>query len=656
MNEKCHGSQSDGECSNGNNGIRKIAIVGLANAGKSILFNQFTKTYSMVANYPQTTTHSVREKTVFAGRESVVIDTPGISSLNATTGDEQETRDILIKQKPDMIIFCGDATHLKRTLVLLSEIKELGIPVVFCLNKVDDALKKGLVMDVKKLSMETNMPVVETSAVHGIGLKKLEEAAKRASANGNCVRYSDQIEQSLKKLQSIFPAGQSPSKGELLLLLGGDTSIKLKLGSAFGGYLLPDINSVLKKIYIKTSAVNLRQAVFNTRDSWAGKVADEATSTSSFTFTGFSRKAAWFARHPVFGWPVLLGLLWLTFTGVGTIANELAGFMDDWIFVPLTGAISAMIAVPFLHEFLLGDFGILTMGVMNAIVTVVPILIVFFLIVHFLEDVGYLPNLSVLTNRALAIFGLTGKSVLPLTLGFGCNTMATLTSRVLETKKERIIISFLIALGVPCSVQLGVMLAIMATAPFSTLLIVLSTVVATQIVCGLIIERIMPAGRKSDFILELPDLRMPNWRNIVRKTYIRIKMFLEEALPLFVLAAAMMFVLEKTGLLDVIKTIFRPIITGFLSLPDKVTEVFILVLSRREVGAVYFKDMFEAGEVDYYQTIVGLVVMTLFIPCISNTMVMVKELGMRWAVAINTSIIFIAILVGGALNYVLRIF
>jgi ferrous iron transport protein B len=296
------------------------------------------------------------------------------------------------------------------------------------------------------------------------------------------------------------------------------------------------------------------------------------------------------------------------------------------------------------------------MGVMNAIVTVVPILLVFFLMINFLEDVGYLPNLSVLTNRTLGYFGLTGKAILPITLGFGCNTMATLTSRMLETKKERIILSFLIALGVPCSVQLGVMLAIMATAPFSALLTVFGAVAATQIVCGTIINRWIPTKKTSDFILELPDFHLPSLRNIVRKTYFRIKTFLEEALPMFVVAAAMMFVLDKTGLLAVIKTVLRPIVTGFLSLPDKVTEVFILVLSRREVGAVYFKDMYEAAEVDYYQTVVGLIVMTLFIPCLSNTMVMIKELGLRWASAINISIILIAILVGGLVNSLIRIF
>jgi ferrous iron transport protein B len=198
--------------------------------------------------------------------------------------------------------------------------------------------------------------------------------------------------------------------------------------------------------------------------------------------------------------------------------------------------------------------------------------------------------------------------------------MATLSTRMLETKKERLVASFLIALGIPCAVQLGVLLAIMATAPFSILLIT---------VTGIGLNKLIPTEQKAYFILELPPFRLPDPRQIVMKTFYRVKWFLVEAVPLFVLGAALMFALKITGL--------------------------ILVLSRRELGAVYFRDMVNAGQVDYYQTITGLVVITLFIPCISNTMVMTKELGLPWAVSINIFVIIIAILVGGLVNYLIRL-
>ncbi len=301
MSGKCHGVQDDTGRAGENNGVRKIAVIGLANSGKSLLFNKFAKTYSVVANYPQTTIHSVRKETVFAGQPSIVIDTPGISSLSVTTGDEKETRKILVTEKPDLVIFCGDATHLKRTLVLLAEVQELEIPMVFCLNKVDSALEKGAVIDVKKLALEIGVPVVGTSAVRGIGLAELEKATDRAAVNGGYVKYSGTIEQAVETIGNIFPSGQGPVKGELLLLLAGDTAIKTTLGKAFDGKIAPEINSALRKIHIKTAAINIKQAIFNVRESWADKVADGVTSSSSLTFTGLSHKLAWISRHPFFG-------------------------------------------------------------------------------------------------------------------------------------------------------------------------------------------------------------------------------------------------------------------------------------------------------------------------------------------------------------------
>ena len=182
-----------------------------------------------------------------------------------------------------------------------------------------------------------------------------------------------------------------------------------------------------------------------------------------------------------------------------------------------------------------------------------------------------------------------------------------------------------------------------------------SSIVLTQVATGLLLNRLIPTRRRADFIMDLPTFYVPNWENIIRKTYFRIKWFLDEALPMFVAASLFMFMLEKTGMLNIIERWGRPVVTGLLSLPGKATEVFILVLARREIGALHFKDMVDTGLMDYTQTVVGLIVITLFIPCASNTMVMVKELGLRWAAAINVAIIGIALAVGGGVNFLMRL-
>ncbi|MEO5340519.1 MAG: ferrous iron transporter B [Magnetococcus sp. MYC-9] len=619
-----------------------------------MFFNALTGHYSFVANYPRTTVEPNRHHLSLNGWPVEVIDTPGISSLSIQSDDERSTLEVLLHESVQHILFCGDALRLRQSLVLLAQVLELGIPTLFCLNKSDEAARQGIVIDTEQLGRALGVAVVPTAALHGRGLENLGEQLLSASVNSKPVHYLRTVEEAVTRLGSLFPLEDRPSRGVLLHVLQGESTVEALFGHRLGQDVLGKAKALLHSFGRQVAAAHLTQSLFNTRHGWARQVDHAVTNRAPLVVPGFAYWAGWSARHPVLGWPILLAILWLTFLSVGSIAAEMASLLGEWIFDPLTQTVSALLTDPFLNDMVVGNFGLLTMGVINAIVTVVPILIVFFLIINFLEDVGYLPNLSVLANRAFAPFGLTGKAVLPIILGTGCNTVATLTSRIMENRAERIMVSFLIALGVPCAVQLGVMLAIFATAPFSTLLIVMGTVLATSVVCGIALNRLMPVHSASTFIQELPALRWPNWRNIVQKTYYRIKAFLSEAMPLFVFAAALMFTLEKSGLLVQIKKGLQPIVTGFLSMPDKVTEVFILVLSRREVGAVYFKDMVDKGELDYYQVITGLVVMTLFVPCVSNTMVMLKELGARWAVSINLGIVAIAILVGGLVDLLVR--
>ncbi len=635
---------------------RKIAMVGMPNTGKSRIFNKFTNSYSPVANYPQTTVSVVRKKTIINKIPYEIIDTPGINSLNIYSEEEHVTRNILLKEQPDILLFCADATRLKSAIVLFSQVMELEIPTVLCLNMLDESSRKGIEIDTGKLSAEIQTAVVETAGLHGTGLKELRRAIRDITTAAPRVTYPSMVEKALTELSAIFPSGTGPSRGLLLLYLEEEDGISEILKTRYGRANLSQAEDILRSLQRSSVFSRTKQTIFNTRDAWAENVMNRASSRADLSVTGLAQKAAWASRHPIFGWPVLLLIIWATFYGVGTVATKMAAILDSFIFGPATSYLADLFTgSPLLHDFMVGEYGILTMGLFNAFGTVIPILIVFFIITNFLEDVGYLPNLSVLLNRSLSIFGLTGKSVLPIVLGFGCNTMATLTSRTLETKKERLIASFLIALGIPCAVQLGVLLAIMATAPFSVLLITATAVILTQVISGIALHRLLPSEKRSDFILELPPFRVPVLRHILKKTYYRIKWFLVEAVPLFVLGAGFMFALKISGLLVLIKKAMHPVITGFLFLPDKITEVFILVLARRELGAVYFKEMVDTGQVDHYQIITGLVVITLFIPCISNTMVMLKELGAKWAVSMNLFIIAIAVLVGGLVNFLIRL-
>lgn len=634
---------------------KKIAIVGPPNVGKSTLFNKFSRSYSVVANYPQTTIETFRKEVSFAGERFELIDTPGLFSFYGVSEDEAAARTVLLNEQPELVIFCGDATNIKRTLIMLAQVLEMELPTVFCLNKMDEAGRKGISIERDLLAQGVGVPVALTAAVNGAGLKELEGAVRHVTPREAPIRYSPPVEKALAEMKGLFPASGAPPRGLLLMLLVEEGEAAATLAKRHGVPETEKADAVRERVYRTGSSLLIRNAVFKAREEWADTLITAAVRREPFGVKSIASEAARFSRHPLYGIPLLIGVLWGTFYGVGRVSTALAAFLDGLIFTPAAGFIGRFVPNDFLREFLVGNFGIITMGVFNAVGTVVPILLVFFLIINFLEEVGYLPNLGVLLNRMLAPMGLSGKAVMPMVLGFGCNTVATMASRMLDTKKERLIASFLIALGFPCAVQLGILLAILSTAPFSALLIVIASIVLTQVGTGLLLNSLIPTQRRADFIMDLPTFYMPNWENIVRKTYFRIKWFLDEALPMFVVAAFFMFVLQKTGLLAVIESWGRPVITGILSLPGKTMEVFILVLARREIGALHFKDMVDSGLMDYTQTVVGLVVITLFIPCASNTMVMVKELGLRWATAINVAIIAIALAVGGGVNFLMRL-
>ncbi|MBF0422644.1 MAG: ferrous iron transporter B [Magnetococcales bacterium] len=650
----CHVEESEIPCVAQGSESWPIAVVGPSNAGKTVLFNSLTGVYSIVANYPQTTVEPVQRTLNTENGALLLVDTPGIDSLTVNSRDELSTLKVILQQPIRGLLFCGHALNIKHSLILLAQLLELEIPIIACFNKADQAASSGLATDMGQLSSLLGMPLTEISAEHNLGVKQVREALVMFRGNHAAsilpnvsIRYPVFVEETVEQLRLLFPLESRPPKGIALLFMQNDEVAQQWFTQRLAIEVLAEANRIVTQFQQKITSVRFRLALFQAREAWANRLAEKTVHQAAYALPTMMQKVGQATRHPILGWPIFILILWMTFQGVGFGAVRLGNWLDSFIFAPVTQIVGTWIGNPGLNEFVVGQYGILTMGIANAMVTVVPILLVFFLIVHFLEDVGYLPSLSVLTNRALLPLGLSGKAVLPLVLGSGCNTTATMSSRILATRKERLLVSFLVALGVPCSVQLGVLFAILATMPFSALLIVLGAVMITSVVCGMAMNKILPDNNQGrEFILELPSFCWPHGRNIVRKTWFRIKWFLIEAVPLFMFAAVAMFVMEKTGILAFLKIWMHPLVTQFLLLPDKATEVFFLVLARREVGAIYFKQMVEAGELDFNQIVTGLVVITLFIPCVSNTVAMIKEFGARWAIATNLAIIAIAILVG----------
>jgi ferrous iron transport protein B len=363
-------------------------------------------------------------------------------------------------------------------------------------------------------------------------------------------------------------------------------------------------------------------------------------------------------RQPLTGLPILVAVLYLMYLIVGVFgARTLVALLEDGLFgrvvnPALTALVTAALPWPIARDFLVGDYGLFTMGVTYAIAIVLPVVATFFVVFGFLEDSGYVPRLAIFGDRLFRAMGLNGKAVLPMVLGLGCDTMATMTTRILGTPKERLIAVVLLALGVPCSAQLAAILGILGGISFAALLTLFGVVLLQMLVVGFLAARVLP-GDRTEFMLELPPLRMPRLGNVVHKTLLRVRWYLGEAVPLFLIGTALLFTLDRTGGLIWLTEATRPVVTGWLGLPARTAEVFVMGFLRRDYGAAGLFDMAHDGGLTALQAVVALTVMTLFMPCVANLLMIARERGARVAAAILVFVTIVAVATGAVLNYVL---
>ena len=362
-------------------------------------------------------------------------------------------------------------------------------------------------------------------------------------------------------------------------------------------------------------------------------------------------------REPLTGLPILALVLYLTYLFVGVFgAQTLVGLLEDGAFGgyinPAATAAAAHLPFPLLRDFLVGEFGLITMGLTYAVAIVLPVVATFFLVFGFLEDSGYIPRLAIFSDRLFRSMGLNGKAVLPMVLGLGCDTMATMTTRILGTPKERLIAITLLALGVPCSAQLATIMGILGGISVWALLLLFGVVLSQLMIVGFLAARVLP-GDRSDFILELPPIRLPRFRNLATKTALRVRWYLGEAVPLFLIGTALLFVLDRIGALDRLSLIARPLVTGALGLPAESASVFVMGFLRRDYGAAGLFTLAQSGSLTGVQSVVALTVMTLFVPCVANLLMIVRERGVRVGLAILTAVTVIALGTGTLLNFAL---
>jgi ferrous iron transport protein B len=638
-------------------GASRICLVGNPNVGKSAIFGLLTGRYVNVSNFPGTTVEITKGSATIHREQFEIVDTPGVNSLIPMSEDEKVTRDILLAERSESIVQVIDAKNIRRGLFITLQLAEMGVPFAIDLNMRDEASNRGIDIEEKVLSNIFGIDVVSTIAVQKKGISSLKKAALNPRISSYSFTYSPVIEEYLARIEEILPYGNISRRSVALMVLSGDSTLRDWLLKNMEADDIAQLERLRDEAAGKISGT-LSSAISHQRLNIVNDIARAIVTKTSGQGRGIAGFLGEVTTHPVWGIPFLLLVLYVIYQFVGVLgAGTLVDYMEEVVFGEYLNPwaekiILSLIPWKFFQELFIGPYGIVTMAFTYAIAIILPITTTFFIAFSVMEDSGYLPRLAAMLNRVFQAMGLNGKAVLPLILGLGCDTMATLTTRILDTGKERIIVTLLLALGIPCSAQIGVILGMFGKQPLSAMMIWLGTLVVVIMGVGYLSSKIIP-GERADFILELPPIRMPQFSNVLVKTVSRIEWYLKEAVPLFILGTLILFTADKLHIIPLMQDAASPLIVHFLGLPVEATESFIMGFLRRDYGAAGLFALQQQGLLNTEQTIVSLVTITLFVPCIANLFMIIKERGMKTAIIITAFVFPFAVLVGGLLHKVL---
>jgi ferrous iron transport protein B len=635
-----------------------ILLVGHPNVGKSVLFHRLTGAYVNVSNYPGTTVEVTRASARF-DPEAILLDTPGVLALPSRSDDERATIRALLNENSRCLVQVGDAKNLRRTLTLTALLAELGVPMVLALNMHDEAAARGVTVDIPALAEELGIPVLATVATGGEGIGELTASLPLARPPQAMLRYDADFEADIARtaeaISRLAPHPQLAARGLAILYLGGDSEVADWLAERAGAGMKE--LETLRLQAVERAEGNLPTLLARERteaaDALSASVIKRAVNSSPL----LSQRIGQYVVHPVWGIPILLGMLYLVYQFVGVLgATVLVGLLEKDLFEGIlnpafTDLVNATVSLPWLAELLVGQYGLWTMGMTYALALILPIVTTFFFAFGVLEDSGYLPRLTVIANRLFALIGLNGRAVLPMVLGLGCVTMATLTTRILHSPRERMITIFLLALAIPCSAQLGVVLGMLGGVSFTAVLVWALAMLAILLLSGFLAAKLIP-GKRIPLVTELPPMRLPIIGNVLKKTGGRLKWYLIEVIPLFLLGTFIMYALDKSGALPGIIRLGEPLVSGWLGLPKEASAAFVMGFLRRDFGATGLFAM--AHSLSPIQAVVGMITITLFVPCFASLMMMIKEQGAKIALGMVAVIVPFAFFVGGLFNIILH--
>ena len=554
----------------------RVVLAGNPNVGKSVIFQALTGQYVDVSNFPGTTVTLERGQWVL-GCE--LVDAPGVYGLSALSDEELVAEQAILEA--DVVVNVVSATSLQRDLFLTQQLIDWGCRLLVVVNQLDELIEQSL--DLKKLSQQLGVAVIGTVAVKGQGIDAIEGALSQART-GHALTDLPEA-QKLRGLER-------------------------------------DLGSQMKIYGLRRQRVN-------------HLVASVLSAHNVPKQPAFSKQLGYKLLHPIWGALALVAILLALYQVIGVwVAGDLVNLLEGQLLLGLVvpviqQAVQAVVpeSLPWLNTLLAGEFGVVTMSLQYIVGVMFPLVLGFYLYLSVLEDSGYLPRLAVLADGLLNKLGLNGRAIIPIILGLGCVTMATLSTRVLTSQRERTIANALLGITIPCSAQLGVIMGMMALAgglPGWVFFVSLLTLIFSVI--GVVLNKILP-GQSTPLLLDLPPMRLPRLSNVLKKAWIRSWGFLQEATPLFILGAALVSVAQVTGALSWIEAALAPVTMWLLHLPGEAASAFIMGMVRRDFGLAGFYQL--QGQLTTVQMMTSLMVITLFVPCIASATMMWKERGWR---------------------------
>lgn len=566
--------------------------MGNPNVGKSVIFSRLTGAKVISANYPGTTVSFTTGYMQLDGNVVEVIDVPGTYTLEPTCKAEEVALQMLATAKrDDVVINVVDATNLERNLNLTLQLLARHLPTVVALNLWDDAKHKGITIAVETLEELLGAPIVPTVAVSGEGIASLAHRIKEARRK------------------------ETPA--------------------------------------------------YTTEERWVeiGKIVTQVQSLVHRHHT-FLEKLEDISLKPITGLPLAAVVIGLVFKMVRVVGEGLIGYLFDPFFAalyaPLMMRLSALLGGEgFLHHIIIGkllegdidftqSFGLLTTGLYVPIAMVLPYVVAFYLMLGLLEDFGYLPRLAVLIDNLMHKVGLHGQAIVPTILGLGCSVPGMLAARILETRRERFIALTLLAVAVPCTAQSAVIVGLVGEHGGRYVAIVFGTLAIIWVLLGFTLNKIL-RGLSPELLLEIPSYHLPPLGVVLKKLWMRVVEFLQDAIPFMLLGILLMNILFASGAIDLVAKALAPVITNLMGLPTSVVVALIMGFLRKDVAVGMLAPLGLTAK----QLTIASTVLAVYFPCIAAFVVLLKELGIKDLLKSAAIMLGLAVLVGTLMNLIL---